>query len=266
MRRVLFFAYGLVAYVLFLGTFLYAVGFVGGAAVPKSINSGVEGPVGQAVIINILLLSLFVIQHTIMARPAFKNWWTGIVPKPIERSTFVLLTCCVLILMFWQWRPITGSVWNVQQTWARVLLLAVFCFGWLLVLYSSFLIDHFELFGLRQVYLPLVGREYTPPVFVERSVYKLVRHPLMAGFLIAFWATPDMTGGHLLFAVMTTAYIFFGTYVEERDLLRAHGEEYRAYRERTPMLVPWARGSKRRTSTQAVPPTSRPSFSGTSRE
>ncbi len=238
MRRGLIFVYGLIVYVLFLGTFLYAIGFIDELVVPKSVNSGVEGPIAGAVMINVLLLGLFAVQHSVMARPGFKAWWTKLVPEPIERSTFVLCTCFALGLLFWLWQPITATVWGVQQVWARTLLWGVSFGGWALVLYTTFLIDHFDLFGLRQVVLELRGREYTQPRFMVRSVYRFVRHPLMVGFMIAFWATPDMTGGHLLFCVVTTAYIFVGIVLEERDLLQSLGDDYRLYRARTPMIVP----------------------------
>lgn len=241
MKRVLIFAYGLIAYVLFLVTFLYSIGFVDEWVVPKAINSGVEGPIARAVVINILLLGLFAVQHSVMARPGFKAWWTKFVPEPIERSTYVLATCIAFVLLFWQWQPITATVWSVEQVWARTLLFGVSLGGWALVLYSTFVIDHFDLFGLRQVVLQLRGREYTQPPFMVRSVYKFVRHPLMGGFVIAFWATPDMTGGHLLFSAVTTAYIFVGIALEERDHLQSLGEDYRLYRARTPMIVPFFR-------------------------
>ncbi len=250
MKRVVFFAYGLLAYVFFLGTLLYAMGFVEGAVVPKSINGGLQEPFGRAVLINVLLLGLFGLQHSIMARPVFKKWWAGIVPEPVERSTFVLLTCCVLTLLFWQWRPINATVWQVDYTWARALLSGLAVFGWLLVLYTSFVIDHFELFGLRQVFLYFRGRDIVNGPFMGRSVYKFVRHPLMLGFLAAFWSTPDMTGGRLLFAIVTTAYVLVAIQLEERDLLKVLGEDYRQYRGRTPMLLPW------RKQRPAVPATS----------
>lgn len=239
--RVLFFAYGAVAYSLFLGTFVYLMGFVANIGVPKTIDSGVEGPLAVSILINALLLSLFVVQHTIMARPAFKSWWTQVIPKPVERSTFVLVTCAVLILMVWQWRPLGGVIWDVQNSTARMVLLGLSLAGWLLVLYSSFLIDHFELFGLRQVWVHLQERENPPQEFVVRSVYNFVRNPLMLGFLIAFWFTPHMSVGHLLFAVLTTGYVLLGTWFEERDIAVALGERYIAYRKRTPLLIPFTK-------------------------
>ncbi|MHC4470588.1 MAG: methanethiol S-methyltransferase [Planctomycetota bacterium] len=238
MSRILVFVYGLIAYVAFLAAFLYAIGFVGNSVVPKSIDSGVEGPATTSILINMLLLGLFAVQHTIMARPGFKAWWTTIVPRSVERSTFVLATSLLLMLLFWQWRPMGAIVWSVDSALPRTILTGVSLAGWGLVLYGSFLIDHFDLFGLRQVLLHLRGRPYKHHPFMERSVYRLIRHPLMAGFIIAFWATPTMTEGHLLFACVTTAYIFFGIKMEERDLLKMLGDDYRRYHARTPMLLP----------------------------
>lgn len=243
MQRFLALLYGVIAYAIFLLAFLYAIGFVENMIVPKGIDDGEPAPMATAIIINLLLLSLFAIQHSIMARPAFKNWWTRIVPRPVERSTFVLLASLILLLLYWQWRPITTTVWRVDPEWARILLFAVSFAGWALVLYATFVIDHFDLFGLRQVWLYFTGRPYTPLVFKERAVYRLVRHPLMLGFIIAFWSTPDMTVGHLLFAAVTTAYILVAIQIEERDLIRYHGDDYKAYRRRTSMLVPWPRRS-----------------------
>lgn len=239
MRRITFFIYGALAYGAFFVTIVYAIGFLGNFAVPKSIDTGVEGPIGQAIFINVLLLALFAVQHTIMARPGFKSWWTKIIPKPIERSTFVLTASLLLGLVFWQWRPMKTVVWQIDDPVLRTLVTGLFFLGWGIVFYSSFLIDHFDLFGLRQVFLHLRGRAYSHPQFAERSLYKWIRHPLMAGFLIAFWSAPTMTQGHLLFVVVTTAYIFFGIRLEERDIARFLGEDYRRYRERTPMILPF---------------------------
>ncbi|MCG8405365.1 MAG: isoprenylcysteine carboxylmethyltransferase family protein [Phycisphaerales bacterium] len=243
-NRVGFFVYGAATYVLFLAVFLYMVGFAANRVVPKSIDSisGAAEPVGWAILVNVLLLSLFAIQHTIMARPGFKQWWTRFVPSPIERSTFVLVTNAVLVLIFWQWRAMPEVVWSVESHVGSLMLHALCALGWLLALYSTFCIDHFELFGLRQVYLNLRGRTPRHPGFATPWLYRMVRNPLMLGFMIAFWATPTMTQGHLLFALVNTAYIvIIGIRFEERDLLKMLGEEYRRYRERTPMLFPWPR-------------------------
>jgi protein-S-isoprenylcysteine O-methyltransferase Ste14 len=236
--RVLFFIYGAISYVLFLVAFLYCAGFVANVVVPKSIDGGLESPLGTALAINLLLLGLFGIQHSVMARPGFKAWWTRLVPQPIERSTYVLFTNLILFLMFWQWRPLTSVVWNVESSTLRGVLWALSGAGWLLALYSSFVIDHFDLFGLRQVFLNLRGVKYTQPQFSVRSVYRWIRHPLLAGFMIAFWATPTMTQGHLLFAVVTAAYTLVGIQLEERDLAGVIGPAYVEYRQRTPMLLP----------------------------
>jgi protein-S-isoprenylcysteine O-methyltransferase Ste14 len=244
LRRILFLCYGTLAYLAFLVTILYAIGFVGNLVVPKSIDSGVAGSTAEAILVNALLLGLFVIQHTIMARPAFKTWWKTIIPEALERSTFVLLASLLLLLLFWQWRPMPGVIWQVGDGPERWLLLTLSMLGWGLVVYSTFLIDHFDLFGMRQVVLSFLGRPYAPRPFVERGLYRWMRHPLMAGFLIAFWCAPTMTVGHLLFCLLMTAYIFAGITLEERDLLRTLGEDYRRYRERTPMLVALSWGEK----------------------
>ena len=241
--RVLVLLYGVVAYVLFLGSFLYAIGFVGNFAVPKSIDSGTDGPLGQSILIDAILLSLFAIQHTIMARPGFKARWTRIVSPAIERSTFVLVTSLLLGLIMWQWQPIPNEIWSVGGVLGMALW-GLFALGFGIVLISTFLIDHFDLFGLRQVVSHFRGQDIPAHQFVERSLYGLVRHPIMLGFVIAFWATPQMTGGHLLWAAMTTAYIVFGVHVEERDLLAAHGEVYAGYRRRVPMLLPLPKGKR----------------------
>ena len=230
--------YGGVCYLIFLGTFVYAVGFVGNLVVPKSIDSGPAVPAGESAAVDVLLLGLFAVQHSVMARPAFKRWWRRLVPPPVERSTYVLATSLLLILLFWQWRPLPGVVWEAGHPVAVAALWVLFGVGWVLVLISTFLIDHSDLFGLRQVILYAGGRPYTPPPFRTTALYKLVRHPIMLGFLIAFWATPTMTWGHLLFAGVTTAYILVGVFLEERDLKHAFGGTYEEYRRRVGMIAP----------------------------
>lgn len=232
------FVYGLVAYVAFFVTLLYAIGFVGGWVVPKSIDSGEPGGLPGSLLINGALLSVFVVQHTIMARPAFKRWWTRIIPATIERSTFVLLASASLALVFWQWRPMPELIWSVDHPVGYWALTGLSLVGWGIVLASSFMVSHFDLFGLRQVWLRLQGRAYSPVGFRLVGLYRLVRHPLMLGFVIAFWATPEMSTGHLFFAVMTTAYIGFGVWMEERDLVAEHGEHYLRYRQSVRAIVP----------------------------
>lgn len=239
-RRILSFIYGILTYIIFLASFLYAIAFVGDFLVPRTINTGPEAEsLWQALLINAGLLGLFAIQHSVMARDGFKKWWTKIIPKPIERSTYVLLSSLILILLFWQWRPMPDVIWNVESGVLQAVLIGLFWLGWGLVLLSTFMINHFDLFGLRQVYLHLKDKEITPVEFKEPGLYKYVRHPLMLGFIIAFWATPYMTLGHLVFAIATTGYIFVGVWLEERDLIRQHGEKYKKYRERVRMLIPF---------------------------
>jgi methanethiol S-methyltransferase len=238
MARTLGLVYGLAAYLIFLFSFLYLIGFVGDLVVPKSIDSGTSGSLGLAAVVDVFLVALFGIQHSVMARPWFKRWWVRIVSKPLERSTFVLFTSLILLLMFWQWRPLTQAIWSVGNPVVAGVLWALFCSGWLLVLASSYMIDHFDLFGLKQVYVNFRGLEYTPPPFKTSWLYGRVRHPLMTGFIIGFWATPTMTLGHFLFAVALTGYILFAIRLEEHDLTAVFGDTYKQYRKRVSMLFP----------------------------
>jgi protein-S-isoprenylcysteine O-methyltransferase Ste14 len=244
MSRIAAFLYGLAAYLVFFVTILYAIGFVTGLAVPKTIDSGTVGSIGEALVVNLVLLSMFALQHSVMARKPFKRWWTQFVPVAIERSTYVLLASLVLILLFWQWRPIPTVVWQVADPQVATAVMGLSFFGWFLVFLSTFLINHFELFGLHQVATHLAGRTMPAPRFKTPLLYKVVRHPIYLGFIIAIWAAPVMTAGHLLFATGATAYIFVGIFLEERDLLGEFGEEYKRYRARVGMLIP----SRRRAS------------------
>jgi len=248
-RRLAIFAFGTVSYLLFLGTFLYALGFVGGFLVPTTLDGPARLPFGPALAIDLGLLALFAVQHSVMARPAFKRMWTRIVPLPLERSIYVLASSLCMIALFVLWQPLGGVVWSVESTFARVLIYAAFAFGWGLVLATTFLINHFDLFGLRQVWFVLRDEPYRPLRFVEPGPYRLVRHPLYVGWLFAFWSTPRMSGAHLVFAIMTTAYILVAIQLEERDLVAEHGEAYESYRRRVPMLVP---GTARSTPSAAA--------------
>ncbi len=243
MRRLLALVYGTIGYISSIGTLLYAIGFVTGILVPKTLNTGPVTPVGEAIAVDVLLLSLFALQHSIMARQGFKRWWTTYVPRVIERTTYVLCASLTMGLLFWQWRPIPSVVWQTNDTLLSMVLTEVSLIGWAVALISTFLINHFELFGLRQVLLNMAGRVAAEQQFRSPLLYKIVRHPLYLGLLIAFWATPVMTAGHLLFAGVTTAYVLVGIALEERDLIAAFGDEYRRYRERVGMLVPYRRRS-----------------------
>lgn len=241
LKRLLFFGYGFACYMIFLGTFLYAIAFVGGFVVERRLDGPLEPPLARAIAINCVLLAVFALQHSIMARSWFKERWTQIVPWTIERSTFVLCASLALILLFWQWRPIGIQIWSIESTAVRVTLWTLFAAGWMTVLIMTFFINHFDLFGLRQVWLPLMGKPYTKVAFRTPLPYRLVRHPLYFGFLLAFWMTPNMTLAHLLFAFATTAYIVLAIQFEERDLIREHGPAYEEYRRSTPMLLPLGR-------------------------
>jgi methanethiol S-methyltransferase len=239
MRRLLFFAYGIAGHLLFFATFAYMAGFVGDFIVPKSIDTVAPGSTSTALLIDMVLLALFAAQHSIMARPAFKRVWTRIIPEPIERSTYVWVSCIATILLMWQWRGIDQVVWNAQHSVLRGCMWGLFLIGWLLVPLVSLLINHFDLFGTRQVWLYFRGREYQSLPFRVPSLYKHVRHPLYIGWAIAFWATPTMTVGHLLFAGVLTGYMSLAALIEERDLIAHFGRQYEDYRRKVPMFIPW---------------------------
>jgi len=244
MKRVLIFVYGVICYALTMATFAYLAGFVGNFLVPKAIDSAPQMPLKEALLINLALLAVFALQHSVMARPAFKRIWTRIIPAAAERSTYCLLSSLALILLFWQWQPLGGTIWHVQDAAGRAVLYTLYGFGWVLLVFITFLINHFDLFGLRQVYLNLRGREYKRPGFVTPMFYKYVRHPLYLGWFIIFWATPTMTAAHLVLALATTIYILVAIRFEERDLAAEHGEVYLSYRRRVPMLIPALRSNQ----------------------
>ena len=244
MKRYLIIGYGAAAYLLFFAAFLYLVGFVGNFLVPRTVDHGLPAPIGQAVLVDVLLVGAFGVQHSVMARPTFKAWWTRFVPTSIERSTYVVLSSAVLVLLYWQWRTIPAVIWDVRAPAGRLVVWAVFWLGWAIALASTFMVSHFDLFGLRQVYLAWRGKPYTHIGFHARFLYRLVRHPLMLGFLIAFWAAPTMTAGHLLFSIAMTGYILIAVQLEERNLVAALGDQYRNYRRDVPMLVPLARSHR----------------------
>ncbi len=246
MTKILMTLYAVASYCLFLAIFLLLVGFVGDFPLPKTIDRGTQGSLTRAVVCNVLLISLFGLQHSVMARPGFKRWWTRLVAEPIERSTYVLIASLLLGLVMWQWRPIPEPVlWDIQQSAAKTVIVALFWAGWAVLLASTYLINHFELFGLRQVHIHLMGRQLPEQQFRTPLLYRRIRHPIYLGFLIAFWAAPRMTLGHLLFALVWTAYILIGIYFEERDLLTQFGARYLRYRQEAGMLFPSLRKRER---------------------
>ncbi len=242
MQKIIIFIYGILAYVIFLIAFLYAIGFVGNFLVPKGIDAGEALSFSYSLIINLVLLSLFAIQHSVMARPAFKKWWTALIGEAAERSTYVLFSSLALLLLYWQWQPMTAVVWEIEHAVLSKILLGIFALGWIIVFLATFMINHFELFGLLQIFNNLKNKTAAPSKFQINFFYTLVRHPIMLGFLIAFWATPYMTVGHLLFATVTTIYILIAVkYLEEKDLRNALGERYAQYQKEVPMLIPFTK-------------------------
>ena len=245
MSRFGIFAYGIVCYLVFFAVFLYGIGFIGGFMTPTLLDGSPTRPLGQAMAIDLALLAVFAVQHSGMARPAFKLWWTRVVPESVERSTYVLLSSLALIAVYVHWQPIDGVIWSVHEGPARLAIIGLYLSGWLLLLYSTFLIDHFDLFGLKQVWRRLAGKVYIPPQFHTPSLYGIVRHPLYIGWLIIFWSAPTMTAAHLLFALATTVYILIAIQFEEADLVAMHGETYRQYRKQVPMIVPAMPGARK---------------------
>jgi protein-S-isoprenylcysteine O-methyltransferase Ste14 len=240
MKKSIIFLYGVIAYLIFLVAFLYAIGFIGNFIVPKSIDSGTDSSFLQAFLVNALLLGIFAIQHSVMARPAFKKWWMGIINPAIERSTYVLLSSLALLLIYWQWQPMTSIIWKAENQTVSLILTGVYFFGWLVVFLSTFMINHFELFGLKQIFENLRNKQSQHSTFKMNFFYKIVRHPIMLGFIIAFWATPLMTLGHLIFSITTTLYIFIAVkFFEEKDLRKFHGKEYEEYQKKVPMIFPF---------------------------
>jgi protein-S-isoprenylcysteine O-methyltransferase Ste14 len=254
MNRLAALLYGVISYAMFLAVFLYAVAWLADVYTPTTIDVGPEASTTTALVFNLVLLSIFAVQHSVMARPGFKKWWTRIVPECIERSTYVLLSNVLMIVLFWQWRPMPGTIWEFTDPVGVNVMWALFALGWVILLISTFIIDHFDLFGMRQVVLYFQGKPYTPLVFKSRLFYEVVRHPLMVGWIVAFWATPHMTVGHLVFAVTTTLYILVAIKIEEGDLVKYHGEDYAEYRRRVPMLVPFTKGrTSSKTSSSQTP-------------
>ncbi|GAB4300718.1 MAG: isoprenylcysteine carboxylmethyltransferase family protein [Ignavibacteriaceae bacterium] len=241
MKRTLFFLYGVISYLIFFGVFLYLPGFLTNYLVPKSIDFPEGGSFFEALLINTGLLILFAVQHSVMARKSFKEWWTKFIPKPIERSTYVLFSSLCVILLYWQWRPMGVTIWEVSDPVFAAVLTGLAVFGYLLVLITTFLINHFDLFGLRQVWLNLIGKKYTNLGFVTPGPYKLVRHPLYLGWLFLFWSTPYMSLAHLVFAVATTGYILVAIQLEEKDLMEIHGRDYEEYKKSVPMILPFGK-------------------------
>lgn len=258
MKRYLIIGYGAASYLLFVVAFLYLIGFLGDFVVPRSVDRALTAPIGEAIAVDVALVALFGVQHSVMARQGFKRWWTRFVPPSVERTTYVLLSSGVLLLLYWQWRTMPAVLWDVRQPAARLAVWAVFWLGWAIAFASTFMINHFDLFGLRQVYLAWREKPYTELGFRTHLFYRLVRHPLMLGFLIAFWAAPTMTAGHALFSIAMTGYILIALQIEERSLVAAIGEEYRNYRRDVPMLLPIRRRARR----HAAEPVARQQFSG----